>query len=320
MTDSLLAASRELRNQFEQVIEQYRTDLWRYCKMLTGSPWDGEDLFQETMLKAFASLAQLWHPLVPKAYLFRIASNAWIDQCRKNKLQLDDSEEPELTAPEQPDTLEVKEALESLIQQLPPKQLVVFLLIEVFQFTAPEVAGMIHATVGSVYATLHRARANVKLLQQDGQTAATATSASGDRKAIVEQIIHALNTGDLTGMLPLMSEQMHSDAAPGFQEYNKDDMYSGSMKGFAELSLQATLRTLWGREVIVVLAQTEGDQWQLHDISLQQFDDGKLVLHKSYYFCKELLLAAGQELQVPVQMNKPAVTWEVGEGSAFPSK
>lgn len=86
---------------------------------------------------------------------------------------------------------------------------------------------------------------------------------------------------------------------------------SREFRGFAELNLRASLRTLWGREVVVVLAQKDetNDLWELHDISHQQFDDGKLVLHKSYYFCKELLLAAGKELQLPVQMSKPAVAW-----------
>lgn len=305
MSDTLLAASRELRAQFEAVVEPYRGELWRYCRMLTGSPWDGEDLFQETMLKAFASLAQLWQPLVPKAYLFRIASNAWIDQCRKNRLPLDLTEEPEMAAPAAVDGLEVEEALEHLVGHLPPKQLVVFLLMEVFQFTAPETAGMIHATEGSVYAALHRARAKVKALRHQE---APAPEVKSHREAAVQAIIHALNTGDPSEILPLMSEQMHNDAAPGFQEYNKDDLYSGSMRGFAELNLRASLRTLWGREVVVVLAQKD-DRWELHDISHQQFDEGKLVLHKSYYFCKELLLAAGKELQVPVQLSKPAVAW-----------
>jgi len=124
----------------------------------------------------------------------------------------------------------------------------------------------------------------------------------------VQLIIDALNTGDPTGVVHLMGEQMHSDAAPGFQEFNKEDMFSGSMRGFAELQLQASLRTLWGREVIVVLAQAEG-VWALHDVSFQQFDAGKLVLHKSFYFCKELLRAAAAELGVPVQWQKPAVEW-----------
>jgi RNA polymerase sigma-70 factor (ECF subfamily) len=35
-----------------------RPELFRYCRALTGSVWDAEDLVQETMLRAYARLAQ----------------------------------------------------------------------------------------------------------------------------------------------------------------------------------------------------------------------------------------------------------------------
>jgi len=178
MSESLTAASRALHKQFAEVVEPYREELWRYCRMLTGSPWEGEDLFQETMLKAFAMLTQLWHPLVPKAYLFRIASNTWIDQCRKRRVSVEWLNEGEEPAPIEADPVEVQEAVEALIEQLPPQQAVVFLLMEVFGFTAPEVAGMIHATSGSVYATLHRARAKVKALRATDSTSAAGAARS----------------------------------------------------------------------------------------------------------------------------------------------
>jgi RNA polymerase sigma factor (sigma-70 family) len=66
-------------------LQEYEFDLRSYCRMLTGTPWDAEDLYQETMLKALKAEGKfLLHPS-PKALLFRIASNAWIDECRKRK-------------------------------------------------------------------------------------------------------------------------------------------------------------------------------------------------------------------------------------------
>lgn len=76
--------SRDLRSEFNQMIKDFKMDLWNYCRYITGSPWDGEDLFQETMLKAFGGLYQRFHPDNPKSYLYRIATNTWIDHCCKN--------------------------------------------------------------------------------------------------------------------------------------------------------------------------------------------------------------------------------------------
>ncbi|MCK9907264.1 RNA polymerase sigma factor, partial [Frankia sp. Cpl3] len=77
----VIQRTRQAQNDFLTVIEPHRAALWKYCRYLTGSPWDGEDLFQQTLLKAYAALSQMWQPVVPKTYLFRIASHTWIDHC-----------------------------------------------------------------------------------------------------------------------------------------------------------------------------------------------------------------------------------------------
>ena len=41
-----------------------RPDLYRYCRHLTRSPWDAEDLAQDTLARAFVTLAQMVAALV----------------------------------------------------------------------------------------------------------------------------------------------------------------------------------------------------------------------------------------------------------------
>ena len=79
-------------------IEPERPRLFRYCRKLTGSVWDAEDLVQSTFLKVFGSIALVdnesirWGP-----YLARVASNHWIDQKRKvEPLALDAIAEPSI--------------------------------------------------------------------------------------------------------------------------------------------------------------------------------------------------------------------------------
>ena len=74
---------RTLRARFDSEVLPYRPDLWRYCQRLTGSAWDAEDLVQDTLQRAFAGLASLWQPVHPRAWLFRIATNLWIDRYRR---------------------------------------------------------------------------------------------------------------------------------------------------------------------------------------------------------------------------------------------
>ena len=77
---------QQVWNRFLQRTEPLRPELYRYCRALTGSAWDAEDLVQDTLLRAFAKLGEV--PLrieSPKAYLFRVASNLWIDHCRRTE-------------------------------------------------------------------------------------------------------------------------------------------------------------------------------------------------------------------------------------------
>jgi hypothetical protein len=70
-------------HRFLETYEPLRSELYRYSRYLTRSPWDAEDLVQDTLARAFVTLAQMGTaPANPRAWLFRVASNLWIDELR----------------------------------------------------------------------------------------------------------------------------------------------------------------------------------------------------------------------------------------------
>ncbi|MCK0470902.1 sigma-70 family RNA polymerase sigma factor [Halalkalibacter sp. APA_J-10(15)] len=306
---SIYDKSRELKAEFNQLVDELSEGLWRYCRYLTGSPWDGEDLYQETMVKAFGSIYQRWHSTNPKSYLYRIATNTWIDHCRKEKRIIGSIEEEEVLAEETTDGLEVEEALKHLISLFTPRQSAVFLLMEVFSFTAKEVAGIVRTTPGAVYATVQRMRK--KLNDQPPKINSESNSTLKSIKSehsIIKKYLNALNSGDLEGVLSIFSDDAYNEASLGFQEFSKDEMRSGSMR-FGLPGLRAEKYNLWGRNVIVVFF--DGEQGaEVHDIQYQEIENGKIVYHRSYYFRKEFMFAASEELGYPVQMDKPVVDWK----------
>lgn len=312
-------AARELHKEFLTLIDPYRGALWHYCCSLTGSYWDGEDLFQETLAKAFAILTQVWQPIAPRAYLFRIATNAWIDTLRKRGIEIDayaeTDELPSEASLADPD--DVRDAIEVLVETLPPRQTAVVLLVDVFGFTPSEVAGMVRCTVGAVYAALQRARKRLRARANErGASRAPSPSrvfagtvVSESNSKLIDELVDAFRNGDHEAMLRLMSDSIHTDAAPGFQEFSKEQTLDGSGAYIAS-PVHVEYRVLWGRSVRIVMVEAD-EVPALHDISYQEWDNGKVVLHKSYYFCREFMLAAGKELGVPVQLKKPpGLNWE----------
>lgn len=149
---------------FAEITLPLQGDLKRYCLAKAGSAWDADDLLQETMVKAYR-----WHVRFPeraltKPFLFRIAANAWVDICRIRKLRppAGHLEEERFVPYEEWTRWDVREALELLSDLLEPRQVVLILLIDVFDFTFKETGNLFGKTEGSVKAATQRARIRLK--------------------------------------------------------------------------------------------------------------------------------------------------------------
>ncbi|WP_404430854.1 sigma-70 family RNA polymerase sigma factor [Sutcliffiella horikoshii] len=298
----LVEEARRLKNEFEEIVSVYSTDLWNYCKYVTGSPWDGEDLFQDTMIKAFGLLPQRWSEITDKKYyLFRVATNAWLDQCRKQKREIGTLDETPEENLDFSDLLRLEEILTSLESNLTPKQTAAFLLLDIFQFSAEEIAGIVHSTPGGVYSAVQRARRKIASLDF---SQSKMKGKSPSQNPTIQAYLQAFNNGDLDSMLRLFSDQAQNEAFFGFQEFSKSEMLKGSLK-FGLPGHTAQEFILWDKPVIIVLANGE-----IHDIQMQEIENGKIVSHKSYFFRKEFILAAAEELGLKAQLVKPPVNWK----------
>jgi RNA polymerase sigma-70 factor (ECF subfamily) len=78
------------RNAFSLLSDGLRPELHRYCARLTGSAFDGEDVVQDTLERAFAALQDLEELPPLRPWLFRIAHNRAIDLMRSRALRAAD--------------------------------------------------------------------------------------------------------------------------------------------------------------------------------------------------------------------------------------
>lgn len=152
---TLAADARASWHQFLATFAELRPELYRYCRHLTRSPWDAEDLAQDALTRAFVMLAKLGAaPPNPRAWLFRVASNAWIDQQRRPR----DREMVEQGAPLPADPRETREAAGTLISQLAPQERAAVVLKDVFDLSLEEIAEALSTTPNAIKAALHRGR------------------------------------------------------------------------------------------------------------------------------------------------------------------
>src|SRR5262245_42927081 len=133
MTDSKTPPLHDqVQRPWRRFLEEYeplRGDLYRYCRYLTRNAWDAEDLVQDVLARAFVTLGGLYQaPQNPKAWLFRVASNHWINHVKRaRELPVAAQEEAVDADPRGP-----REAAGSLVARLAPQERAALVLKEVF--------------------------------------------------------------------------------------------------------------------------------------------------------------------------------------------
>jgi len=134
-------------------VERLLPGLIKYCCFLSQNKWDGEDIAQEALVKAMRNYTEGQE--LTSALLKKIAYNHWIDMTRKrSKETLMENAELE----ERYETSPALEMAELLMKRLTPKQAVILLLKEGFQYKSHEIADLMNTNELSVKSALHRAK------------------------------------------------------------------------------------------------------------------------------------------------------------------
>lgn len=132
----------------------YRPSLISYIYRLTGSMEDARDIAQETFLKLLTvHQNDISHP---KAWLFKVATNLAMDLLRSAKRRREEYIGPWLPEPYFTEYVDLQEILEldeslsfallTLMEKLSPKERIVYILHDVFEFQHSEIAEILEIT------------------------------------------------------------------------------------------------------------------------------------------------------------------------------
>ena len=69
--------------QLEQCIRDYGREIYSFCRHLTGSVQEAEELYQDTFLKATELIQSIDYEKNPKSFLISIALRLWKNKKRK---------------------------------------------------------------------------------------------------------------------------------------------------------------------------------------------------------------------------------------------
>lgn len=160
--------------QFESLLTAHGSAILGFCRHLTGDAVSAQDLYQDTMLKAFSKLAKIncdttEEMLSAKNYLIGIAVRLYQNQKRRKMNYetsfTDDAADKLCSEDHVADAAEQKElhtAVRQAVDALPEKLRIVTFLFYYADMELSEIAGQLKIPQGTVKSRLNRARASIR--------------------------------------------------------------------------------------------------------------------------------------------------------------
>jgi RNA polymerase sigma-70 factor (ECF subfamily) len=309
LPDALRDELRAAWHRYVDRVAPLRPALHALCRRLTGNVWEAEDLVQDTLLRGFATLGSVHHPIQnPRAYLFRTATNLWIDAQRRRGGEahaLGGAEAPGGPAP--PDA-GAREAGERLLQRLAPQERAAVVLKDAFDMSLGEIAELLRTTVGAVKAALHRGRG--RLDEPEGGAASRRPRPS---LALVDRFLALYAAADVPGLVALMLdggsvENVGCGVEFGRENFPRaDGWFQRAVFGHPEwpAELQYTSARLERAELdgepILLGFTTRRGREALEQVLRIEEVDGRIARLRGYAFCPETMREVGARLGLPVR-------------------
>jgi RNA polymerase sigma-70 factor (ECF subfamily) len=221
---------------FRSLFEPHRRSITLHCYRMLGSLQDAEEIVQESLLRAWQRRDEVRSTDALRAWLYKIATNACLDELRKSRrrrslphLVATPATEVRLGAPADdwhwvepaPDSLLDAEddagrrpdarvsrlqsiglAFITALQLLSPKQRAALLMVDVLGWQPQETATLLETSVASVNSLLQRARKSVATRSEEGAPQPVTDSDA----ALLQRFIATWESGDLDAFTALLAD------------------------------------------------------------------------------------------------------------------
>ncbi len=238
---------------FAELFERHRGELRVHCYRMLGSFDEAEDLVQETFLRAWRGLDGFEGRSSFRAWLYRIATNACLDDVRARRVLPYDVEAASDPADGMPprtdiawlqpfpdrllepgDAAVARETIElaflAAIQHLPPRQRAVLILRDVLGWPAKDTAARLDGTVASVNSALQRARTTLREhLPERRLDWAPSAEPTEEERAVLRRYMDAVERSDLAAVAALLAEDVRTAMPPYPMWFQGRDAVMGAL-------------------------------------------------------------------------------------------
>jgi RNA polymerase sigma-70 factor (ECF subfamily) len=222
---------------FDEIVRRHERELHVHCYRMVGSFEAAQDVVQETFLRAWRARDSFDGEVVEggpgvRAWLYRIATNACLDELRRTSRRPTDSVEVSWLQPypdrlldevgpteQEPDAVVIaRETIELAFlvatQLLPPRQRAVLLLRDVLGWSAVETAEALELSVASANSALQRARTSLRDRLPARRSDWSVTAPSESERELAQRFIEAHERADAAASLALASADIRVTMPP----------------------------------------------------------------------------------------------------------
>ncbi|MFC5742945.1 sigma-70 family RNA polymerase sigma factor [Dyella tabacisoli] len=208
-------------DEFEDRLKALRPRLHRYCARMTGSAVDGEDVLQDTLVKALHARSQGARVDNLEGWLFRIAHNASLDFLRERSRNT--------VVPLTKDVDEAAPMLEADIVaisfqtflRLPELQRCAVILKDVLGHSVEEIASITECSPAAAKSALQRGRAALRQFAQAPEDTRLPLMSDSSRRKITTYV-HLFQSGDFDVIRAMLADDVKLDLVNRLQLEGRD--------------------------------------------------------------------------------------------------
>ncbi|HTC17090.1 MAG TPA: sigma-70 family RNA polymerase sigma factor [Steroidobacteraceae bacterium] len=237
-------------DEFEECLKALRPRLHRYCARMTGSGVHGEDVLQDTLIKALQARAAGARIENVEGWLFRIAHNASLDflrtRSRNAVVQLTD----DIEAAPLPEADIVAISFRTFLQ-LSELQRCAVILKDVLGHSVEEIAGIAECSPAAAKSALQRGRVTLRRLAHVPEGTRLPLMSDLDRRKITAYV-HLFRSGDFDAIRAMLADEVQLDLVNRLRLEGREKIELYFTRYAQEPKWQFTLGAVEGRPAMLV--------------------------------------------------------------------
>ncbi|MDQ0318681.1 RNA polymerase sigma-70 factor (ECF subfamily) [Pararhizobium capsulatum DSM 1112] len=194
---------------FEDRLNALRPRLHRYCARMTGSAIHGEDVLQDTLVKALHARAQGVEVDSLESWLFRIAHNTSLDFLRERSRSMVVSLTEDIEATPLPEADIVAVSFQTFLR-LPELQRCAVILKDVLGHSVDEIAGIAGCSPAAAKSALQRGRVALRQLAQAPEDVRVPLMSDQDRQKMTAYV-RLFQSGDFDAIRAMLADDVKLD-------------------------------------------------------------------------------------------------------------